>query len=211
MLLLIKGFLKGKKLLVFLVISVFAFGFFSYSYQTSLVRKIQTSLIYEQSRLDFARDHLLKASIYSELNPEKMQILNYRGQTILNAFILVIPRIVWANKPQAYDYKRYLTAAVLKRDIEGLNSGITGTWLGEALSNFGWLGMLIGPLVLSLFCRIGDSTNNKFIMILTSLTALRLLILSLGAVVLMFIIWSIFMIRYVYLKKRSKHRPMRIS
>lgn len=196
--LLIKGLLKGGKLLILFVIIVFSFGLFSYSYQTSLVRSIANDKVYDITRLDYGRDHLLKIAIYSELNSNNIKILDYRFQTIYHALVLYVPRFLWAEKPIPYNYERYITSASMKIPVKDFTFGITSTLLAETLSNFGWFGLLIGPISISLFCRIGDSTNNQFMVIFTSLVATRLLLLSLGAVLPMIILWIFLIIIFKY-------------
>jgi oligosaccharide repeat unit polymerase len=197
--LVVKSFLKGRSLLILTSIFLVAFAYFSYSYQTELVRKIEAKQIYEISRLDFARDHLVKLAIYSELHPDNVKILDYRLQTIYNAYI---PRSLWADKPKKiYNYNHYIAVASLKISLKDFKFGITGTWLSEALSNFGWMGMLIGLLVMSWFCRTGDATNNKFVVILTSFMATIMLLLSLGFLPIFFAVFWFPFIAYERFKK----------
>lgn len=204
------GYIKGKKILILLVTVIISFGWFSYFYQTSLVRDINQDKIYEISRLDYASDHLIKISIYSELNPDKIRILDYKFQTFYFNVVQYIPRLLWAGKPSIYSYGPLLSAATFQIPVEDIRGGIKGCWLAEALSNFGWTGILFGPLMMSLFCRTGDNTNNKFITIFTSLIALRLTIGYLSLVnTSLLIVWGIFVLRCRHIKKRkinSLHR-----
>lgn len=200
--LVVKKFLKGKNLLILTSIVLLAFAYFSYSYQTELVRRVEAKQMYEISRLDFARDHLVKLAIYSELNPENVKILDYRLQTIYNAIIAYVPRSLWADKPKkVYNYNHYLAVAALKIPLKDFTFGITGTWLSEALSNFGWIGMLIGLLILSWFCRTGDATDNKFMILVTSFMATIMLLLSLGFLPIFFAIFWVPFLAYKRLKK----------
>jgi hypothetical protein len=187
-----------------------AFGIFSYSYQTSLVRSIATKQVYEISRLDYARDPVLKLSIYSELNPDKLKILDHRLQTVYHALISYIPRFLWPGKPLPYDYQVYITAASFNISPKDVIFGLTGTWFAESLSNFGWVGAFIGPMTIALICRFGDSTRNNFLIIFTSFLALYLLLLSLGYTVLFLLIWLILLTREYYTKKYKKYKGQKI-
>lgn len=205
---LLKKAFNRVKLLAFFLGLLLVFGLFSYSYQTSLVRGIDTKQMYEISRFDYARDHLLKLSIYSELNPDKFKILDHRLQTVYHALVLYIPRFLWPGKPITYNYQKYVAAASFNISPKDVLFGITGTWLGESLSNFGWVGAFIGPMTIALICRFGDSTKNNFLIIFTSFIALYFLLLSLGSVFLFLIIWLILLIREYYKKKYKKYIRM---
>jgi hypothetical protein len=102
LILLLKKAFSRVKILVFFLGFILAFGIFSY-YQTSLVRSVATKQVYEISRFDYSRDPMLKLSTYSELNPDKLKILDHRLQTVYHALILHIPRFLWQGKPLPYD------------------------------------------------------------------------------------------------------------
>lgn len=208
--LLLKKAFSRVKILVFFLGLLLAFGIFSYSYQTSLVRSIATKQVYEISRLDYARDPVLKLSIYSELNPDKLKILDHRLQTVYHALILYIPRFLWPGKPLPYDYQVYITAASFNISPKDVIFGLTGTWLAESLSNFGWVGAFIGPMTIALICRFGDSTRNNFLIICTSFLSIYLLSLSLGYTVPFLIIWLILLTREYYTKKYKKYKGHKI-
>ncbi|TRU23904.1 MAG: oligosaccharide repeat unit polymerase [Microcystis aeruginosa Ma_MB_S_20031200_S102] len=213
LILLLKKAFSRVKILVFFLGLLLAFGIFSYSYQTSLVRSVATKQVYEISRFDYSRDPMLKLSIYSELNPDKLKILDHRLQTVYHALILHIPRFLWPGKPLPYDYQVYITAAsfnISPKDINIRSFALTGTWIAESLSNFGWVGAFIGPMTLALVCRFGDSTRNNFLIIFTSFLALNLISLSLGYTVLFLIIWLIFLTREYYTKKYKKYKGHKI-
>ena len=208
---LLKKAFNRVKLLAFLLGLLLVFGLFSYSYQTSLVRSIDTKQMYEISRFDYGRDHLLKLSIYSELNPHKFKILDHRLQTVYHALILyTIPRSLWLDKPIPYDYQVYITAVSFKISPKDVIFGLTGTWLAESLSNFGWVGAFIGPMTIALICRFGDSTRNNFLIICTSFLSIYLLLLSLGYTVPFLIIWLILLTREYYTKKYKKYKGQKI-
>lgn len=207
---LLKKAFNRVKILAFLLGLLLVFGLFSYSYQTSLVRGIDTKQMYEISRFDYGRDHLLKLSIYSELNPDKLKILDHRLQTVYHALVLYIPRFLCPGKPITYNYQKYVAAASFNISPKDVLFGITGTWLGESLSNFGWVGAFIGPITIALICRFGDSTKNNFLIIFTSFIALYLLLLSLGSVFRFLIIWLILLLREYYQKKYKKYKGYKI-
>ncbi len=209
--LLLKKAFSRVKILVFFLGLLLTFVIFSYSYQTSLVRSIATKQVYEISRFDYARDAVLKTSIYSELNPDKLKILDHRLQTVYHALILyTIPRSLWLDKPIPYDYQVYITAVSFKISPKDVIFGLTGTWLAESLSNFGWVGAFIGPMTIALICRFGDSTRNNFLIICTSFLSIYLLLLSLGYTVPFLIIWLILLTREYYTKKYKKYKGHKI-
>ena len=210
LILLLKKAFSRVKILVFFLGLLLAFGIFSYSYQTSLVRSVATKQVYEISRFDYARDAVLKTSIYSELNPDKLKIIDHRFQTVYHALVLYIPRFLWPGKPLPYDYQVYITAASFNISPKDVIFGLTGTWFAESLSNFGWVGAFIGPMTIALICRFGDSTRNNFLIICTSFLSIYLLSLSLGYTVPFLIIWLILLTREYYTKKYKKYKGHKI-
>lgn len=206
----VKKSLQRTKIMILLFLMVTLFISFSYYYQTSLVRSVTSEQLYDNYRRDYTMEHQLKFSIYSELNPDKIKILDYKFQTIYLQTIQFVPRFLWSNKPNIVNHDVLLTTSALKIPVNNFVFGIKSLWLAEALSNFGWIAIFVGPLMLSILCRTGDGTNKKFIKLLTSLIALRLTIGYLTLInTSLLIIWVIFVLRCKYFKKiKGKAYPM---
>ena len=155
--------------------------------------------IYTNMRVDYGRDDVTKMAIYAEIEPNHNKILEFRGQSMLHNLLFFIPREVWPDKP--WPYAVYATSALLKIPIQYIGWGMTTSILDEAIANFSWLGMLIGPLIVSIICRIGDREQGKTIQLLTILVAILMIVLQLSAFTPIFLIWA-FLIVYNHIKRR---------
>ena len=126
--------------------------------------------IYSQLRVDFGREDVTKYVIQTELNNKP--ILDYRGQSFLSMFLMIIPRVLWLTKP--YSHYRYLTASIYGTDVDTLTSGITPSFFEMMLANFGFLGIPIAIILLLSIIRFGDktrNTNQKIIVLLVIIQA----------------------------------------
>jgi hypothetical protein len=147
--------------------------------------------VYENSRIDYGRDHDLKAAIFCELSNGESHILEYRGQSFLFYLTMYVPRDLWPGKP--WPYQVYLTAHALQTPIGDRGWGITSSFLDESVSNVGWAGLLIGPMVFALLCRICDSSPDLVIKVLGLLVpCLLMAVEGVGLVPLVFV-WLIYM------------------
>jgi hypothetical protein len=137
---------------------------------------------------------LMKFTIYAELHDEYHNILDYRGQSVFYNFVCFVPRSMWPNKP--WPYAQYLTAAMLfRKSVEDIGWTMTTSWLEEAIANFSWAGVLIGPLFLSLVCRIGDQTSNRSTQALGVLVGSLQLLLSPSAFPLLTVLWMAILLK----------------
>ena len=161
---------------------------FSYFYQTTFRSNIiSTYGWYENIRIDYGRDDVMKLAIYCELHPEEGTILDYRGQSMLFHLGTLVPRRVWDKKPEPYAV--YVTARMLEMPARRLAWGMTTSILEEAIANFSWLGMLLGPLAISVVCRVGDRCRNSFVHLLTLTISCLLLAVQLTAIYPIFLMW----------------------
>ena len=145
---------------------------------------------YENVRNDYGRDSRIKMAIYAELHPEKLSILDYRGQSLLHDLTFFVPRTWWQEKP--YPYGVYFTSAALDTSGEVRLYGWTFTtsWLGEAIANFGIFAGIVGPGLLALVTRLGDSRRNAVVQCLTILVVTLLQTVNLPAFMPIFLIWA---------------------
>lgn len=200
-----KGRLRGVKLTVY---TVFIAGFlisFTSLYQDQLRYNVtqtdDSQKIYENVRVDYGRDNMTKMTIFAELNPNTMKILEYRGQSFLFDLTMYVPRDIWPSKP--WPYSIYFTSAMLLLPIYSYGWGMTTSILEECIANFGWIGMILGPLFISFICRLGDSRRNTTISALTILIASLFLVVQLPAFAPVFLIWLI-LVTFSFRKKRIK-------
>jgi hypothetical protein len=159
-----RGALTRARVIALGCITVTAFGAYSAWYQQAFrpLAVADSSDIYENVRVDYGRDHELKAAILCELSDGTEQILDYRGESMLFLLTMYVPRSWWPGKPLTY--ATYLTAfAVQIQPDFDLGWGLTSSFLDEAVANFGWVGLLIGPLVFAMLCRICDKNPDRLV------------------------------------------------
>jgi hypothetical protein len=198
-----RGVLRGRRFLAVSFSAALALGIFSYTYQTELGRVADSpatrndaaaaSPVYVNFRIDYGRDAVTRQTIYAELHPDELQVLEYRGQSLLFDLLFFVPRRSWPEKP--YPYAVYATAAMFDIPPRDMGWGTTTSWLEEAIANLGWVGMLVGPLLPALVCRLGDRQRSPFAGLLTVTVASLLLILHLIAFMPLFALWVVTVIR----------------
>jgi hypothetical protein len=191
------GKLSRRKLLAVAGASVLFVACFSISYQL-VVRDFGRSLgssqdLYENVRVDFARDSRVKMAIFAELYPSSMSILDFRGQSLLFDATAYIPRRVWPGKPLTYQC--YFTSAMIGSSPQDWGWGMTTSIFDEGIANGSWFGLLAATLVIGFLCRLGDSCSDLLIFLLTALVASLLLAVELVAIAPLFLIWLTMIIR----------------
>ena len=72
----------------------------------------------------------------------------YYGYTIISALIGFVPRIIWNDKPVETGTMIITTTDLYPGLYESQNTGLIGTYLGEAYSNFGFIGILIYSIII---------------------------------------------------------------
>jgi hypothetical protein len=198
-----RGILRGMKLLAVTgVLAVMLHGFSFYYMSTvrgfNLGTRSQQQL-YDDFRIDFGRDHTVKMVLFAELNPDKLQVLEYRGQSLAFYAVMAVPRAVWPEKP--WPYAVYFTSAMTGVEPGRLYWGMTTSILDEAIANLSWWGMLIGPLLLALICRLGATSRSLIGRLLTPLIVSLFLTVHLAAFWPLFLLWAM-----VLLKARFRFR-----
>jgi len=184
----VRGTLRGVRLVALVAVVFILAILFSSSYQTN-VRGIPEGNRYLNFRVDYGRDHIIKQTLYAELHPDKLSILEYRGQSLLFDITAFVPRELWADKP--LPYALYATAAALGAKPQMFGWGFTTSWLEEAIANLSWFGVIFGPLLPALICRASDSTRNTNVRLLGTLVSALLLTLQLSAFLALIAIWAI--------------------
>jgi hypothetical protein len=190
------GRLPKRRLAIAGIAATLVLSSFSYLYQ-SYIRQIGTDTVvsrdfYENVRIDYARDSRVKMALYAELYPTVSPILEFRGQSALFDLTAWIPRSLWSDKP--YPYALYFTSSMLGSPPTDRGWVMTTSFLDEAIANFSWFGLAIGPVIIGFLCRIGDSTNDLFIGLLTAMVVSMLLAVELVAFAPLFVLWSILVV-----------------
>lgn len=184
-----KGELKGARMPIYFGLVTMVMVGFSILYQTNVrgfeLAGRESSKVYENVRIDYGRDHTIKLAIFSELRQEP--ILTHRGQSLVFYASMYVPRSWWAMKPQPY--ATYLTCYALGIKPKVIYWGLTTSIFDEAVANFSWAGLLIGPALLGLLCRITDRNTNSVLRILGMLTCLLLMAVQVAAIMPLFLLW----------------------
>jgi hypothetical protein len=193
----LSGRLRGRKILVAGAVSLLLIGSFSYWYQLT-VRGIDPFIaasddVYENLRVDYARDSRVKMAIFAELHPSTMSILEFRGQSLIFYATAYIPRAMWPGKPLTYAC--YFTSAMLGSSPQDWGWGMTTSIFDEAIANGSWFGLLAASLGIGILCRIGDSCSDVLVFLLTAIVASLLLTVELVAFAPLVLLWVLMIIR----------------
>lgn len=188
-----KGYLKGRRFVVASILAVLTIFIFSFVYQAQ-VRELDNKSVdagefYDGIRVDYGRDAGIKMAIYAELYPDKLNILEYRGQSLFFHLTMFVPRSIWPQKP--LPYAQYFTSAALLSPPKLWNWGLTTSVLEEGIANFSWFGMILAPLLLSVICRIDDARRNPLISPITVLLASLFLTVEMTAFWPLFYLWLV--------------------
>lgn len=191
-----RGTLRGTRFIAVAISIGIGLGSFSYLYQTRVrdartddrdLSSAQASSFYVNTRTDYGRDAVIKQSIYAELHPDQLRILEYRGESLVFCTLFFVPRSVWPGKP--YPYALYVTAAMMRAPLRDYRWGVTTSIFDEAIANFGWPGLLIGPLIPARICAIGDRRRSPFVAIMTVTIASLLVVLHAAAFMPLILLW----------------------
>jgi len=204
-----KGYLRGTRLLAMGTAGAIVFALFSYWHLSSFrgfdLTDRGTTAYYERARFDFGRDDVIKLAIFNELGGESTRTLEHRGQSFLFYATVYVPRLFWPDKP--WPYAVYVTASALALPREPIGWGFTTSVLEEPIANLGWIGLLVGPLLLTGVCRLGDSCAESWILLLTIMVAILFLSVQLVAFGPLMLCW---VVAVVWAKQRqSKDRARR--
>jgi hypothetical protein len=180
---------KLRRLVVVGGLAAVGYAFFSNWYQATYRSTfLSEAALSDALRLDIGRDTDIRLAIASEVHPTLPPILEYRCQGLLYNALFFVPRKYWEGKPRPY-YHYATRRAIGGGYLPLLTWGLTTSWLGEAIANFGWLGMLLGPVTLALFCQIGDRCRDTIVSLLTALNGALLLEVHMSAFLPLLIIW----------------------
>lgn len=187
-----RGLLSGRRFILALTAGAMCVAAGSYGYQ-HVIRHMNAKEFdsyYTNLRVDFGRDASIQQAIYAELGGDSDKILEYRGQSVLFYAVMYLPRTVWPGKP--WPYAIYQTARALNLSVAtSIGWGVTTSWLDETIANCGWYGLLIGPLSLAIFCRIGDGTDDAFAKYVTVCVGTLLMAVQLAAFIPLAIAWIV--------------------
>lgn len=160
--------------------------------------------VYEMLRVDFGRDDVIKYVINKEFF-EGTHILEYPGQTVLSTLFTYVPRSIWENKP--YPHYMYLTASILNCSMFDIPAGTTPSWFEMSLSNFGYMGFVIGAVTLPMICKVGDKLKSIPAQIVVLILVIVLLTQSIDA----YVIFLFILFVQVFIKLLLKNKKIKIK
>lgn len=143
---------------------------------------------YENSRVDYGRDHDMKAALAVETPDEDKPILDYRGESFLFYSTMFIPRSMWPDKP--WPYAVYMTAHALELDdTKDIGWGLTTSFLDECVANVSWFGLLLGPAAFAGICYICDASPDPIVKVIGILIACLLMTVELVSFAPLVLVW----------------------
>lgn len=198
--LLITKVLKKRYIIFLGFISLLIFSLFMFLYGKNIEEAKGLLGIYEGLRLDFSRDYSLKFVIYHELLNNNF-VVPYAGASYLFLLTFFIPRELWADKPLPYAV--YFMNSIFG-DFGGTyfyGWGLTTSFVSEAVSNIGFLGLIFFPVFYVFSIRKIEKKKNITLKMLGYLIMVLLLVLEPMAV--MFLIIAYFLLGF-FTKYRFK-------
>lgn len=150
----------SKKINLKLIYSLIAIGIVLFSFFYFATVRFDHSAndnMYAMLRIDFGRDDVTKFVIHREFIENK-PILEYPGQSVLSTIFAWVPREIWHSKP--YPHFRYLTAAIINADIEDQFAGMTPSIYEMSIANFGFIGIILTPIIILFLCKFADRSNS---------------------------------------------------
>lgn len=190
MLLIITKVVSVKKILRISIIILFFFIVFLQFYGKNISDdKAET---YNAFRTDFSRDYGVKFVIYNDLLNNR-PILPQRFSSVIFNLTFFVPREIWPDKPQPYAV--YFTNSAFGNFGEDklYGWGLTTSIFAESISNFGFLGLFIAPLILLWIIKKGEKSSNPIFKLLSILISIMLLLVEPIAFMILILIFFILM------------------
>ena len=169
----------------------------------------ETSEIVTSQRVDFFRDDRVRMAIYSEVHPDEMQILHYRGQTIIPDIFGLLPlnylrdRIGVGRKV----YQTYFTCSLCGDNINSStvmrdSNWMTVTFISEVISNFS---LLLAFLIVPFLCLKTSKLVNKLRYPFNILVILAFVMFNLFDTTYV-VVYVEFMIIFYLVSRKKKHK-----
>ncbi len=207
----LRGVLTRARMIAFGVTASVLFLFYTQWYQAEFrpTAVMDSDVTYQNTRIDWGRDHDLKSAIFCELSKGAYHILDHPGQTFLFYATIYVPRSIWPAKP--LPYAPCMTAFSLRRRPHDLGWGVTTSFLDEALANLGWLGLLAGPLMFAVLCRLADGSDELGRM-MGGIIVLLLLTVEITAFAPLFGLWVAYIAwQRAHSRGRRRHQAPRFA
>lgn len=156
------------------------------------------SELYTALRIDFFRDDRVRMAIYAMLNPSKMKIVDYPGQSLLPipTWFFPIDHILGEFGIRYPAYTTYFCSALLMLPRSKSFTYMTPCIYAELISNFGVIGALLMPFLCVWFATKADKYPYPFnVFILVSFIALQMYAISYMAYYFEFVFFMCWLVR----------------
>lgn len=167
----------------------------------------QTDTIFTTLRIDFFRDDRVRFAIYSLLNPEKVRILDYPGQTFI-PFIYWVHPFNWILGKllpiDAYTYAHYMTSKMADINIAPDSAWMTPTIFAELVSNFSVIGVVIMPFLSLWFAR----QASKFSSPINAMIIIVYLLIQMYAESYVMLYMEFVLLLCIIVSNRAKNRQL---
>ncbi|USG08431.1 hypothetical protein A4W83_07705 [Latilactobacillus sakei] len=107
----------------------------------------------------FFRSNSVRVTLYAQLHPDKLKILDYPFQSFIYDLLYFIPKNIWTFKPAAFP-QYYSTAVLGIVNTTEIDWFFQTNWYTECIANIGFLGILVGPLFIVYLSKIVDRSKN---------------------------------------------------
>lgn len=173
---------------VSLLVGVLGFSTWYQAYARGVsVTTVGSELYYDDLRVDFFRDDVYKLALLGAFPNSPYCAFDHAGKSFWIYLTLPIPRVVWPEKPLSYGTTVMCIAQ--GREQSYLGSSMTTSVLDEAISNFGFAGVIFGPLILVWVASRGARKNGLLAHLLTIVVLVLLLVQHLSAWMPIFLVW----------------------
>lgn len=187
----LRGRLKIYQLIM--VTACLLIGVLSYSaWYQSFARGLSlaesgSDVVYDDLRVDFFRDDVLRLALFNASDQKPYTALDYKGESLWIYMTLPIPRSLWLKKPTSYGTAMMCSA--LGRPRSYLGYGMTTSIFDEAVSNFGFFGLIVAPCILIWIAHCGARTDTLIALLMTVMVLLLFFVQHLSAWMPIFLIW----------------------
>ena len=134
----------------------------------------------ESFKIDFGRTDVVHLAVAGQLGYAPRP-LSYPGQSLVLYVDAVAARVMGGQKDVTYPDR--VTSIAKSRPIESTPGSITTSIVSEAIDNFGWFGIFIGPVVLVLLIRWSARVRDPILGLLIALLATLLIVTEILAAV----------------------------
>jgi len=178
-----------KKTIVYIGLALIVFFYFYLQFYGKNLEDAQGFIsVYKGLRIDFSRDYSLKFVIFHEILNNNY-VLPYKGASYEFLATFYIPRELWPDKP--YPYAVYFTNSAFG-NFGGnylYGWGLTTSFVMEAVSNLGVLGLVFFPVFYILMIHKVEKLKSILLKIFAYLILMLLLVLHPMSSVLLIVLF----------------------